>query len=572
MLSFSVSILFGIIYFVFSPTPVYADHCFITVSEQVEYGKPYTIRVSPSGNPGRLTAAPKYPLTITGKDVALPGGKIELQENSQFDLSTELGPGSYDLSVILQEVVRVGVTIPHVGCQASFTVIESTDPDIATPTPLPTLGAPLTGHGFSIEPPASTINGYTPSVTVSFFGLIPNSDNYQVCYETNANECERPQKKKDKSSNENGIISLNNICGDGPGAVKEAKSKCNEDKDYFHEGNVYSIHLFEKDTASPIISAQFYIRRTYPDVKIADGININISISEDTPILLINGASKNDHKDNEIKINNPITVSLSQKMKIGGEKRNNFQLVLEGIDNKYKSEVCQKLSSNGTENGTLTAFFNNSLSIVDRNSAGGQIIPAGKYLLKINEQINDGGGYDFLRNDDCQGGFTYYHIPINVVIEDDESNSKKILNTYIDTRGVRFDPNESEYVYARDVDKNSPLPCEQWEDMNGVETDDPSEYYRCKTFHTAIGPFGTKPLDFINKLGSWLLAIGGIAAIVFMVYSGYIIMTSRGDKEKIANAREIMTSAVTGLIFIILSITILEIIGIDILRIPGFER
>ena len=49
-------------------------------------------------------------------------------------------------------------------------------------------------------------------------------------------------------------------------------------------------------------------------------------------------------------------------------------------------------------------------------------------------------------------------------------------------------------------------------------------------------------------------------------------MVSRGDKEKLAGARETLTSAIVGLLFIVLSIVILEIIGVDILRIPGFSR
>ena len=49
-------------------------------------------------------------------------------------------------------------------------------------------------------------------------------------------------------------------------------------------------------------------------------------------------------------------------------------------------------------------------------------------------------------------------------------------------------------------------------------------------------------------------------------------MISRGDKEKLQAARETITAAIVGLLFIVLSIVILEIIGVDILKIPGFSR
>ncbi|HMS22281.1 MAG TPA: hypothetical protein PKA38_00805 [Candidatus Levybacteria bacterium] len=68
-----------------------------------------------------------------------------------------------------------------------------------------------------------------------------------------------------------------------------------------------------------------------------------------------------------------------------------------------------------------------------------------------------------------------------------------------------------------------------------------------------------------------VLSIGGVAALLFFIRAGYTIMTSAGNKEKVGQAREQITAAITGLIFIILSIAILEFIGINILRIPGFQ-
>ena len=59
---------------------------------------------------------------------------------------------------------------------------------------------------------------------------------------------------------------------------------------------------------------------------------------------------------------------------------------------------------------------------------------------------------------------------------------------------------------------------------------------------------------------------------LIIIYSGYVLATSQGNKEKIAAARETLTSAILGLLFIIFSIVILEIIGVDILRIPGLTR
>ncbi len=49
-------------------------------------------------------------------------------------------------------------------------------------------------------------------------------------------------------------------------------------------------------------------------------------------------------------------------------------------------------------------------------------------------------------------------------------------------------------------------------------------------------------------------------------------MASSGNPEKVQAAREQLTSAVVGLLFIIFSITILQVIGVDILHIPGLNK
>lgn len=80
------------------------------------------------------------------------------------------------------------------------------------------------------------------------------------------------------------------------------------------------------------------------------------------------------------------------------------------------------------------------------------------------------------------------------------------------------------------------------------------------------------PQKFISDLFRFALMIAGVAGLLILIYSGYIYMTSAGDKTKVQAAREAITSVIAGLLFLIFSITILEIIGVDILTIPGFTR
>jgi hypothetical protein len=48
-------------------------------------------------------------------------------------------------------------------------------------------------------------------------------------------------------------------------------------------------------------------------------------------------------------------------------------------------------------------------------------------------------------------------------------------------------------------------------------------------------------------------------------------MTSQGDPEKVKEARESITAAVAGLLVIIFSIVLLQLITVDILHLPGFK-
>ena len=87
---------------------------------------------------------------------------------------------------------------------------------------------------------------------------------------------------------------------------------------------------------------------------------------------------------------------------------------------------------------------------------------------------------------------------------------------------------------------------------------------------TAIGKIPIDPLGFIMKLFTMGLSVAGIGALILIIVSGYRILMSRGNPDTIKSARETLTSAIVGLIFLIFSIVILSVIAGDILKIPGF--
>lgn len=91
--------------------------------------------------------------------------------------------------------------------------------------------------------------------------------------------------------------------------------------------------------------------------------------------------------------------------------------------------------------------------------------------------------------------------------------------------------------------------------------------------NTAIGCI---PINDTNALIGfflrWAIGIGGGIAFILILVSGFQIMTSQGDPQKLQAGKELLTSAVTGLVLIIFSVFILQFIGVNILGIPGLSR
>ncbi|OGM15793.1 hypothetical protein A2V56_01065 [Candidatus Woesebacteria bacterium RBG_19FT_COMBO_42_9] len=91
--------------------------------------------------------------------------------------------------------------------------------------------------------------------------------------------------------------------------------------------------------------------------------------------------------------------------------------------------------------------------------------------------------------------------------------------------------------------------------------------------NTAIGCIpiydSTALFGFILK---WAIGIGGGIAFILILVAGFQIITSQGDPQRLQAGKELLTSAIVGLLLIIFSVFILEVIGVDILGIPGFNQ
>ena len=445
---------------------------------------------------------------------------------------TSLSPSAYYYSVRKFTRIFFSFLLSVVLISLCVTSAKSQEPTVSTPAPNLQGGQGGLEWTINAEEPGKTyIDGNTAFVDIQFRGLEPGDSKLWLFGKTKQED--RVFGKLDKvSAGSDGTLTVR-VCGAGKDALKgpqvSSKKSCKTDgSDYFHEGNIYRLGLYDDENGlAQIMVAEFYVYHSAPFVKVEQVESGTLD---------------------------KIRVYLSGR-RYGGNDQNNYQVVLEG--DKYKGELCFTTNKSDvktvridTDSPVQTDFTNPQMSETNPanktfTSASGQSgVPNGDYVLKVNEQLHEG---ELLRSG-CQGGFTYVHIPLN------------ISPSGIKIGQPEYDPNNSDGKNEAKLSFFSPAPCAK------------SDGTQCLTVRTAIGPVNVTPEGFVKSLFELLLMLAAFGGIIIIIYAGYILMTSRGDKEKLAAARETLTSAIVGLLFIILSIVILEIIGVDILQLPGFSR
>ena len=73
--------------------------------------------------------------------------------------------------------------------------------------------------------------------------------------------------------------------------------------------------------------------------------------------------------------------------------------------------------------------------------------------------------------------------------------------------------------------------------------------------------------QYLLRIG---IGMGGGIAFLLIIFGGFQILTSAGNPERLNEGKELVSSAIAGLLMVIFSIFLLKIIGVDILGIPGF--
>jgi len=86
--------------------------------------------------------------------------------------------------------------------------------------------------------------------------------------------------------------------------------------------------------------------------------------------------------------------------------------------------------------------------------------------------------------------------------------------------------------------------------------------------NTAIGCINVKsPEGFVTSILNLAIGIGGGIAMLLIIFGGIQILTSGGNPDSVKAGKEMITSAIAGLILIIFAVFILRLIGVEILGI-----
>jgi len=88
---------------------------------------------------------------------------------------------------------------------------------------------------------------------------------------------------------------------------------------------------------------------------------------------------------------------------------------------------------------------------------------------------------------------------------------------------------------------------------------------------TGLGCLSTSTSGFTSTLLTFLAGTAGAISLVIMLIATIQIMTGGDNAEQVKKGKELFTGAITGLLFIIFSVTLLKIIAGDIIKLPGFQ-
>jgi hypothetical protein len=87
---------------------------------------------------------------------------------------------------------------------------------------------------------------------------------------------------------------------------------------------------------------------------------------------------------------------------------------------------------------------------------------------------------------------------------------------------------------------------------------------------TALGCFDAKG-SFIQTFLKIGFGMAGGIAFLLILYGGLQMVLSVGSPEKLNEAKEVIISAIVGLLFVLFSVFLLKFIGVTVFQLPGMN-
>lgn len=79
----------------------------------------------------------------------------------------------------------------------------------------------------------------------------------------------------------------------------------------------------------------------------------------------------------------------------------------------------------------------------------------------------------------------------------------------------------------------------------------------------SIVGFGTTLSEYVTNLYTWSVGTGTALAIIFIIYAGYVMITSAGDPGRVGFAKEIIVGTLSGLALLAAASLVFHLLSIQ---------
>lgn len=88
-----------------------------------------------------------------------------------------------------------------------------------------------------------------------------------------------------------------------------------------------------------------------------------------------------------------------------------------------------------------------------------------------------------------------------------------------------------------------------------------------KTYAATVGkiesvdPTSTTISGLVTTIGTWITYIAGVAAFIYLVYSGILYISAAGNPDQAKKGQQGIINAVIGIIIVVLAFTIIKVVS-----------